>query len=98
MLFNRLEKLQKESDCSSVGEVSRKILSQKKINCFYKDISLNAPMDDMALIIGINMNQQTKYFHTSQSSAERAFYVMETADLYKKVDERIDRLLIIISN
>lgn len=102
-LFNRLEQLQKESDCSSVGEVARKILSQKKINCFYRDISLNAPMEEMALIrkelkaIGININQQTKYFHTSQSSAERAFYVMKTADLYKKVDERVERLLIIIS-
>ena len=102
-LFNRLEKIQKESDCSSVGEVVRKILGNKRINCFYRDISLNAPMEEMALIrkelkaIGININQQTKYFHTSQGSAERAFYVMKTADLYKMVDEKVDRLLIIIS-
>ena len=102
-LFTRLEKLKKESDCSSVGEVARKILAQKKINCFYRDISLNAPMEEMALIrkelkaIGININQQTKYFHTSQSSAERAFFVMKTGDLYKKVDEKVDRLLIIIT-
>jgi predicted CopG family antitoxin len=102
-LFNRLEKIQKESDCSSVGEVVRKILGNKRINCFYRDISLNAPMEEMALIrkelkaIGININQQTKYFHTSQGSAERAFYVMKTADLYKMADEKVDRLLIIIS-
>ena len=102
-LFNRLEKIQKESDCSSVGEVVRKILANKRINCFYRDISLNGPMEEMALIrkelksIGININQQTKYFHTSQGSAERAFYVMKTADLYKMVDEKVDRLLIIIS-
>jgi hypothetical protein len=101
--FERLENMVKESDCSSVGEVARKILSNKRINCFYRDISLNAPMEEMALIrkelktIGININQQTKYFHTSQSSAERAFYVMKTADLYKKADEKVDRLLIIIS-
>jgi hypothetical protein len=37
--FSRLEKLRIESDCNSVGEVARKILSQKKINCFYRDIS-----------------------------------------------------------
>jgi hypothetical protein len=101
--FERLEKIRKESDCSSIGEIARKILSNEKINCFYRDISLNAPMEEMALIrkelkaIGININQQTKYFHTSQSSAERAFYVMKTAYLYKKVDEKVDRLLIIIS-
>lgn len=102
-LFTKLKKLQTESDCSSVGEVARKILANKKINCFYRDISLNAPMEEMALIrkelkaIGININQQTKYFHTSQSSAERAFYMMKTGDLYKKVDVKVDRLLIIIS-
>ncbi|HEX8377953.1 MAG TPA: hypothetical protein VF602_09045 [Pedobacter sp.] len=60
-------------------------------------------MEEMSLIrkelkaIGININQRTKYFHTSQSSAERAFYVMKTADLYKKADEKVDPLLIIIS-
>lgn len=102
-LFTRLEKIQKESDCSSVGEIARKILSQKRINCFYRDISLNAPMEELALIrkelkaIGININQQTKYFHTSQSSAERAFYVMKTAELYKTIDEKVERLLKIIS-
>lgn len=101
--FERLEKIMKESNCASIGEVSRKVLSNEKINCFYRDISLNAPMEEMALIrkelkaIGININQQTKYFHTSQSNTERAFYVMKTADLYKKVNERVDRLLIIIS-
>src|SRR5690606_14416303 len=102
-LITRLEKIKKESDCSSVGEIDRKILSQKSINCFYRDISLNAPMEELALIrkelkaIGININQQTKYFHTSQSSAERAFYVMKTAELYKTIDEKVERLLGIIS-
>lgn len=102
-LFTKLEKLQKESDCSSVGEVARKILSQKKINCFHRDISMNGPMEEMALIrkelkaIGININQQTKYFHTSQSSAERTFYVIRTAELYKTIDEKVERLLKIIS-
>lgn len=103
MTFEKLEKIRKESDCASIGEIARKILSNEKINCFYRDISLNAPMEEMALIrkelkaIGININQQTKYFHTSQSSAERAFYVMKTGDLYKKVNKKVDHLLIIIS-
>jgi hypothetical protein len=52
-------------------------------------------MEEMALIgkelkaIGININQQTKYFHTSQSGAERAFYVMKTTSFYRKVDEKL---------
>ena len=101
--FKKLEKLQEESDCQSVGEVARKILSKEKINCFYRDISLNVPMEEMALIrkelkaIGININQQTHRFHISGSESQRAFYVLKTADLYKSVGERVEQLLIIIS-
>jgi hypothetical protein len=78
-------------------------LSKEKINCFYRDISLNASMEEMALIrkelksIGININQQTHRFHISESESQRAFYVLKTADLYKKVGERVELLLIIIS-
>lgn len=101
--FKRLEALQKQSDCGSIGEVARKILSQEKINCFYRDISLHGPMEEMASIrrelraIGININQQTKYFHTSHSDTERAFYVNKTFQLYKIVDDKVERLLAVIS-
>ncbi|MGN8069723.1 mobilization protein [Mucilaginibacter sp. 22184] len=101
--FDNLEKIKKESDCQSVGEVARKILSKEKINCFYRDISLNAPMEEMALIrkelkaIGININQQTHRFHISDTEQQRAFYVLKTADLYKKVGDKVEELLAIIS-
>ncbi|OYD46541.1 mobilization protein [Sphingobacterium cellulitidis] len=101
--YERLEKISRESDSRSVGEVARKILSNEKINCFYRDISLNAPMEVMALIrkelksIGININQQTHRFHTSLSEAERAFYAMKTAELYKEVGDKVEELLAIIS-
>lgn len=102
-VFKRLEKLQHESDCQSVGEVARKILSKEKINCFYRDISLNAPMEEMALIrkelkaIGININQQTHRFHISQNDNERAFHFMKTAQLYEKVGGKVEELYTIIS-
>lgn len=102
-VFKRLEKLQQESDCQSVGEVARKILSKEKINCFYRDISLNAPMEEMALIrkelkaIGININQQTHRFHISDNEQQRAFYVLKTAELYKQVGGKVEELLTIIS-
>lgn len=101
--FDNLEKIKKESDCQSISEVARKVLSKEKINCFYRDISLNAPMEEMALIrkeikaIGVNINQQTHRFHVSDNDAQRAFYVMKTADLYSKVGGKIDELLTIIS-
>ncbi|MBD1422347.1 mobilization protein [Sphingobacterium chuzhouense] len=102
-VFKRLEKIQRESDCRSVGEVARKIISKERINCFHRDISMNAPMEEMALIrkelkaIGININQQTHRFHTSQSESERAFYAMKTAKMYQEVGTKVDELLAIIS-
>lgn len=102
-VFKRLEKLQQESNCQSVGEVARKILSKEKILCFYKDVSLNGPMEELASIrkelkaIGVNINQQTHRFHISDTEVQRAFYVMKTADLYKKVGEKVDNALILIA-
>lgn len=101
--WNKLEHLQQESGCQSVGEVARMILSNEQINCFYKDVSLNAPMEEMALIrkelkaIGININQQTKFFHMSKSEAQRAFFTVKTADLYKTVGNKVEELLTIIN-
>ncbi|GAA3984645.1 hypothetical protein GCM10022246_40470 [Pedobacter ginsengiterrae] len=80
-VYERLTKMQKQSDCRSICEIARKILSGQRINLFHKDISINAPMEELALIrkelksIGININQQTLHFHISENPTERAFYV-----------------------
>jgi hypothetical protein len=101
--FKRLEKLQKESKCLSIAEVARKILSGQKIKLFYHDISLNPVMEELALIrkelkaIGININQITRSFNQDRAEEHRVFHVLKVAELYKKVDEKVDRLLIIIS-
>ena len=101
--YKRLNKLRSQSDCHSIGEVARKILSAEKITVFHKNISLAATMEELALIrkelkaIGININQQTKFFHTSRNEAERAYYVNRTALLYHRVEPKVDRLLTIVS-
>src|SRR3546814_2193999 len=101
-LFKRLEKLVEESDCWSIGEATRRILLRKRINCFYRDISMNGPMEELALIrkelkaMGVNINQQTRYFHTSESASERIFYAMKTAELYGEIDTKVDKLLEIV--
>lgn len=95
----RLMELKQNSNCSTIGEVARKILSREKIACFYIDVTMNAPMEELATIrkelkaIGININQQTRYFHTSKNDTQRAFYFMKTAALYNDVDLRVNRLL-----
>lgn len=101
--FNKLEKMRVESGSASMAEVIRRILSNRKIKLLHQDNSLNAPMEEMALIrkelkaIGININQVTRTFNQDKAENHRAFYVMKVADLYKNVDERVEKLLVIIS-
>jgi hypothetical protein len=103
-LYNKLDKLLKESDCESIAEVARKILTNRKINCFYKDISMNAPMEELVGIrkelkaIGININQITRSFNQEKTKeTQRQYYVLQVAELYKKVDTKVDKLLRLVA-
>jgi len=103
-LYNKLDKLLKESDCQSIAEVARKILCNRKINCFYKDVTMNAPMEELVGIrkelkaIGININQLTRSFNQEKSrESQRQYYVLQVAELYKRVDEKVDRLLRLVN-
>ncbi|WP_316851587.1 plasmid mobilization protein [Pedobacter agri] len=101
-VYQKLTDLRKKTDCRSICELVRKILAKQQIIVLHKDVSMSGPMEELALIrrelksIGININQQTYHFHISQSSSERAFYVSRTAELYRKIDERVMRLLTIV--
>jgi hypothetical protein len=102
-VYNRLEQVSKNSDCYSVGRLARKILSREKITLFHKDRTMGATMEELALIrkelrsIGVNINQITRSFNQDKAGTYRAFYVLKAADQYKKVDERVEQLLTIIS-
>ncbi len=97
--LKRLNKMQKSSDCKGVSQLARKILMQEPVQIFHRDISMNGPMEELAMIrkeirsIGININQQTYHFHTSQSKAARMFYAERTKELYEKIEIKIERLL-----
>ncbi|MBO9674230.1 MAG: mobilization protein [Sphingobacteriaceae bacterium] len=97
--LKRLDKMQKMSDCKGLSQLTRKILMQEPVQIFHRDISMNGPMEELAMIrkeirsIGININQQTYHFHTSQSKAARMFYVERTKELYEKIEIKIDLLL-----
>jgi hypothetical protein len=101
--FSKLEKIRKDSDVKTIGEVVRKILTNRPIKLLHKDISMSEPMEEMALIrkeiksIGVNINQQTHRFHISQSETERAFHAIKTSETYKSIEPKIDRLITIIS-
>lgn len=101
--YTRLEKLLAQSSCKSIGEVARKILNGGRINCFYRDVSLNGPMEELALIrkelksIGININQQTRYFNAVKSAAEKQYHSERTVELLRKADAKMERLFSMIS-
>lgn len=101
--FERLEKLLVSSTCQSMGELIRKLINREKINCVYTDTTLNAPMEELVSIrkelksIGVNINQITRSFNQEKTKeAARQHYVMQVADLYKKVDVKVDRLLVLV--
>lgn len=102
-VFKRLEKLVAESSCQSVGEVARKILSREKLLCFYKDITMNAPMEELASIrkelksIGININQLVRSFNSAKEETHKAFYAMKVMEQYKPVEAKVDKLLVLVS-
>jgi hypothetical protein len=102
-VFERLEKIQTESNCGSVGEVARKILSNDKIQLVYKDISLNGPMEEMALIrkelkaIGVNINQLTRSFNSDKQGKYHNYFIKKSLEQYQKVDEKVERLLALIA-
>ena len=102
--FNRLDKIRQSSDCHTVGEVARKLLSQEKITLFYKDMTLNSAMEELALIrkelkaIGININQLTRGHHIAGKKGQPTdYYLVQVAKLYQTVDTKTDELLAIVN-
>ncbi|MBB5638341.1 hypothetical protein HDE68_004270 [Pedobacter cryoconitis] len=101
--FNKLDKLLLESDCKSIGEIVWKIITNRPIKLLHKDISMNAPMEEMALIrkeiksIGVNINKQTHSFHISQNPMERSFHANKTAETYKTIKPKVEKLISLIS-
>lgn len=102
-LHKKLNNILAESDCQSLAEVARKILTSQKINCFYRDASMNQPMEEIALIrkelksIGVNINQQTRYFNASKTDAEKKYHSDQTVALFTKVEGKVERLFELIS-
>ncbi|EHQ24606.1 mobilization protein [Mucilaginibacter paludis] len=99
----RLEKLRTFSDCRSIGELARRILSGGTITVFHKDASMDGVMEQLVLIrrelkaIGINMNQVTKSYHQSRDENTKAFYALKLAAQYQEAATRIALLLSLIS-
>lgn len=102
-VYKKIVQLQTDSNCHSAGEVVRRILSNEKIVILHKDISMDAPMEELAEIrkelkaIGVNINQVTRHFHSSGNDHRKLFYALKTMDLYQTIDSKVERLLSTVS-
>lgn len=96
----RLRDIQRSSNCRTIGEVVRRILSREKIIVYTKDISMAEPVEELIGIrkelrsIGVNINQLTHAFH--EHPQKQVFNSLKVADEYRKVGVKVDRLLVLI--
>lgn len=101
--FEKLHRWQSHSNCRSVSELARSILYKEQINWYHKDASLESTALELALIrkelnaIGKNINQITYYFHITETPNKKMFHALKVADEYKKVGNKVDELLKIVS-
>jgi hypothetical protein len=101
-VYQRLVKMMENSDCQSMGELARKILSREKITCYYKDTTMDAPMEELTHIrkelnaIGVNINQITHKFHIADNPSQKIDQVLRVEREYKRVGDKVDRLLAMV--
>lgn len=102
-VYKRLENLKRHSDCHSMGELARRVLSSGNITLFHKDASMNESAEKLTMIykelkaIGVNMNQITRHFHQAHEPHRKAYLALQIADLYKQADIKISMVLTLIS-
>jgi hypothetical protein len=88
-----------KSNCHSIAELVRAIVSNEKIQVLHRDMSLQGHIQQLSNIrselraIGINVNQITRHFHTADTERKKMFYAMEVAEEYAKVSEKVNTLM-----
>jgi len=98
-VYQRLKDIQENSNCATVAEVARKILSKEKILCYYRDRYFDDTMGELSAIckelraIGVNINQITRRFNSTKKTLD----ALKAADQYNKVGIKVDRLLEIVT-
>lgn len=102
--YNKLEDLRRNSNSQSIGEFARMILQREKIIWYHKDESMDATAVELAGIrqelkaIGTNINQVTRYFNSKTIPAQKIFDALKILDEYKRIENKVDRLLNAISD
>jgi len=102
-VYKRLNGFVGNSDCHSIGEVARRILSDEKITVHTRDVSMDKPVEELMLIrkelnaIGTNINQITRNFHAEDSPDWRLLQAKLAVEQYLIVGEKVNDLLRLIT-
>jgi len=102
-LYNKLEQQRMQSNCRSLGEFTRNILSEKEVIWIHRDSSMDGIAAELAGIkneikaIGTNINQVTRYFNGSTLSNQKIFEALKILDDYKKAAGPCEKVVNIIS-
>jgi hypothetical protein len=101
--WKQFEQLRKQTDCRTIGEVVRRILSRREIIYFHKDATMDAPMETLSAIreelrrIGVNINQVARYFNSCKSDTEKNNYGMKIAEMFASLAPQIKILMALIA-
>jgi hypothetical protein len=98
-VYQRIESLMAKSNCHSIAEVVRRIVSNEKIVLLHRDMALQHHVHQLAGIrselhsIGVNINQITHAFHSTDSRHEKLFHALKVGEEYAKVGQKVDTLI-----
>jgi hypothetical protein len=101
--YKKMEGWLAQSNCQTIAELARLILYKEEIIWYHKDTSLDNTTVELTAIrkelnaIGSNINQVTRYFNGTTIPSQKIFEALKILDEYKKVNEKVERLLLVIS-
>jgi hypothetical protein len=102
--FDKLERWTEHSNCRTVTELVRKILYEERVVWYTKDSRMDATAAELAGIrrelraIGVNINQVTKAFNSTDIPGQKIYEALKILDEFKAVSTKVDALLEAISN
>jgi hypothetical protein len=102
-VYARLQGLVGQSDCHSVGEVARRVLSKERIVAFTMDRTFDPIVEELCRIrreinaIGVNINQITHAFHADDAPGRRVAEALKIVKHYNEVGDKVAELLGVIS-
>lgn len=101
--YNHLCALLNQTTDKDMSGLIRDILHNRVIKTVTHDQSLDMLMEELAALraeikaIGVNINQITRFFNTYPEKQRKEFYARIAFDKYQLLDEKISRLLHIVS-